>query len=158
MRSKKLSLLCGQCKQEVQVESTIFNVRRRKSLPHACPYCSVDLVTHGQPVKKGKSDSQKRSRAQEKRAAKRIGGRVQPASGAGRAKGDVRAAGRVRMECKLTRANSFSLKLADLEKIERETSRGEMPIFEVEFQGTHPRKRYAVIPGWMLDQLLEEGP
>ena len=58
------------------------------------------------------------------------------------------------MECKLTRAKSFSLKLAELEKLEREAA-GEDPVFEIEFQGVYPHKRYVVMPGWLYDQFRE---
>jgi len=55
------------------------------------------------------------------------------------------------MECKLTRANSYSLRLDLLEKIEKECEGGENPAFEIEFQGVYPHKRYVVLPGWLYD-------
>jgi hypothetical protein len=41
-----------------------------------------------------------------------------------------------------------------LKKIEREAGHGEMPIFEIEFQGEHPHRRYVVMPGWLFDSML----
>jgi len=99
-------------------------------------------------------DNIRRSRAQEKRAAKRYGGRRQAASGSQPgAKGDVRAMGRMRGECKFTRAASFSLKLEELRKIEQEAAAGEVPVFEIEFQTGFPSRRYVVLPGWAFDQM-----
>jgi hypothetical protein len=65
------------------------------------------------------------------------------------------------MECKFTRAASFSLKLAELKKIHDEAAiAGEDPVFEIEFQGVHPHERFVVIPGWLFDHLngLPKGP
>lgn len=105
---------------------------------------------------KQRSDNQRRSRDQERRAAKRYGGRRQPGSGATpHAKGDVRAAGE-RRECKFTRAASFALKLDELRKIEIETPAGELPTFEIEFQSGHPHRRYVVVPEWAYLQLKGE--
>jgi hypothetical protein len=73
-------------------------------------------------------------------------------------KGDVQVKGKLRMECKCTRASSYSLKRELLEKIEKEAEFGENPAFEIEFQDALPHKRYVVLPGWRYDQLtnLEE--
>jgi len=142
------------CGHTTKVDKLVFNARRSSGLPYTCHKCGANLYETGTFPKKGKSDSQKRSRRQEKRAAQRIGGHVTPASGAGSVKGDVRDVGHTRMECKLTRAKSFSLKLAELEKLEREAA-GEDPVFEIEFQGVYPHKRYVVMPGWLYDQFRE---
>jgi len=154
MTASLTSLRCSQCRWVTKVNNLIFKVRRPTGLPYSCMNCSADLFKTGEAVKAGKSDSQKRSQKQEKATARRMGGRVQPASGAGPAKGDVRADWHARVECKLTRASSFSLKLSELEKIEREAAPPEKPILEIEFQGVSPNKRYAVIPGWLLDHFL----
>lgn len=62
----------------------------------------------------------KASQAQEAEVAQRVGGRVQPASGAGwMHKGDVSAMDFL-IECKMTRARSYRLTLDTLLKIERE--------------------------------------
>jgi hypothetical protein len=148
------AIQCGECQYTTIVNRLVWAVRRKPGLNYPCEECGADLYKVGTERKAGATDSQKRSRKQEKRAAKRMGGKVQPASGAGRAKGDVRAPWHARVECKLTRASSFTLKLAHLEKIEREAAPPEKPILEIEFQGVTPNKRYAVIPGWLLDHLL----
>lgn len=147
-----MRLLCSQCDGVTAVNAFAFKTRRKSGLPYTCHHCPADLYKTGSKPKTGKTDSQKRSQRQEKRSAKRIGGDVQPASGAGSSKGDVRKAFDTRMECKLTRARSFSLKLSELEKIEQEAG-SEKPVFEIEFQGVYPHKRYVVIPGWLYDQL-----
>jgi hypothetical protein len=148
-----ITVLC-ECGHIARVNKLTWAARRKGGLDYPCVKCSADLYKVGERFKAGKSDNQKRSKQQEKRAARRVGGRVQPASGAGRAKGDVRSTWHARVECKLTRASSFTLKLAELEKIEREAAPPEKPIFEIEFQGVTPNKRYAVIPGWLLDHFL----
>jgi hypothetical protein len=154
MTAAMFSLLCSECGFITDVNKFVFKVRRKSGTPYACTTCGSDLYKTGSKVKRGKTDNQKRSQKQEKAAAKRLGGRIQPASGAGPAKGDVRADWSARVECKLTRASSFTLKLSQLEKIEREAAPPEKPIFEIEFQGVTPNKRYAVIPGWLLDHFL----
>jgi hypothetical protein len=142
------------CGHTNAVNKLVFNARRGTGLPYTCYECGEDLYETGSSPKRGKTDSQKRSRKQEKRAAKRIGGHTTAASGSKAEKGDVRSVGDTRMECKLTRAKSYTLKLADLEKLEREAGL-EKPVFEIEFQGVYPHKRYAVIPGWLYDQFRE---
>ena len=84
--------------------------------------------------------------------AKKLGAKRQKASGAlPGAKGDLRKTGSMRGECKLTRAKSFSLKLADLVKIENEAELGENPAFFIEFQCQNPPKRYVVLPEWLYE-------
>lgn len=148
---KKVKVTCVDCCHSREMSREVY-IRQNRAGLASCDRCGGGLVW--EDIRKGKSDSQKRSRAQEKRAAKRLGGNVQPGSGAGRAKGDVRVPWHARVECKLTRAKSFSLKLSELEKIESEAIPPEMPIFEIEFQGVTPHKRYAVIPGWLLDHFM----
>lgn len=90
----------------------------------------------------------RKSVLQERRAAKDIGGQVQPGSGAPEFyKGDVRNARKLRVECKTTSAKSYYLKLHDLEKIKAEALMGgdEGWAFQVEFQGVVGGKRFAVI-------------
>lgn len=152
-------LECNNCSYVNDVDSLVFRQRKSAGLMYTCKGegCNADLTQSGQPAHRARgTDSQKRSRKQEKRMAKRLGGHVQPASGAGQAKGDVRADWKARGECKLTRAKSFSLKLADLEKIEREAASTETPLLEIEFQGVYPHKRYVVLPGWVFDSLMED--
>lgn len=92
--------------------------------------------------------SKRKSILQERRAAEDIGGRVQPGSGApAHYKSDVRKTGDSRLECKTTGSKSFTLKLAELEKIKAEAIMGgcEGWAFQVEFQGSTSNKRFAVI-------------
>jgi hypothetical protein len=97
-----------------------------------------------------------RSAQQEKRAASRFGGRVQPASGATDFhKGDVKVSGELRLECKYTTARSFSISPALLEKVEQEARGIELPAIEIEFQGTFPRRRLYVISDKEFRNYLE---
>jgi hypothetical protein len=59
------------------------------------------------------------------------------------------------VECKFTRAQSFTLKLEELKKLEREVQGDEHPVFEIEFQSERPAKRYVVIPQWLYEHLTE---
>lgn len=69
------------------------------------------------------------------------------------AKGDVRARGLMRGECKYTDKKSFSLKLDELVKLEGEAHGGEAPIFEIQFDSASPPRRYYVMPDWHYHQL-----
>lgn len=85
-----------------------------------------------------KSKIQRRSKLQEKRIAKDVGGRVQAGSGSSwRAKGDVRKMGDLRIEAKYTEKPTYVLKHADLEKLRLEAIEGglEIPVMQVEFVG-----------------------
>ena len=111
-----------------------------------CTYCQHEFKPRPLPPAKKTNDSKKRSKVQERKAAKSYGGRVQPASGAlAGAKGDFREKGVVRGECKLTRKESFSLKLKELLKVEKEATGVETPLFEVLFDGVYPKRRYVVL-------------
>jgi hypothetical protein len=106
-----------------------------------------------------RSQGQRASQRQEKRLARSLGGRVTPASGAtgaASAKGDVRVQGQVRAECKTTLARSYSLKLDEWRKIQHEAAvSGEMPVMQIEFQGTGGmNKKLAVIDWFSFEQLL----
>lgn len=81
---------------------------------------------------------QRISRLQERRAAEDLGGKVQKGSGSHwAAKGDVRQLGQIRVECKVTEAQVYRLRLADLLKIQKEALRGMDAtwVFQVEFKG-----------------------
>ena len=124
-----------------------------------CNMCGATVHLTPENLKgttKGRTDSQKRSRDQERRAAKRDGGRVQPGSGSmPHAKGDVHSPGLYRMECKETVAKSFSVKRTIIDKITKEASGMETPVLEVEFQGEHPKARFYVIPEWAWKEYME---
>jgi hypothetical protein len=122
-----------------------------------CPKCRFFATPRTVKTAKKVSDNQRRSQIQEKKAEQRYGARRQPASGAlPHAKSDLLDPGRVRVECKLTRAKSFTLKLEDLKKLEQERRGDEHPVFEIEFQCENPFRRYVVIPQWLYSHLTEE--
>lgn len=148
----KSGLTCANCGAETKINLLILRAKASAGLPYQCSGCGEDLGKFGYKPRRGKTDAQKRSRQQEKKAAKRTGGRLTPGSGnQPGAKGDVRVLGSARIECKCTTAMSFRLKLEDLMKIERAGESGENPILEIEFQGVHPNRRYVVLPGWLYD-------
>ena len=147
-----MRLVCKWCSCEMDIDPVIFQKRRDLGIL-MCEKCrGSELVVV--PGKCRRSDNQKRSQTQEKHAAKRYGARRQKASGAiPGVKGDLRDPGRLRGECKLTRAASYTLKLEELRKLEHESTAGEIPMFEIEFQNNPPFKRYVVLPQWAFDQL-----
>jgi len=151
--STKITMVCLKCNEHTQVDSTVLRQRIKAGLPYTCKSCGADLSKDGvKDLQKGRSDNQKRSKKQEERVAKRLGAQRQKASGSlPGAKGDVRKTGSIRGECKFTRAKSFSLKLAELVKIEIEAELGENPAFFVEFQCQSPPKRYVVLPEWLYE-------
>ena len=98
-----------------------------------------------------KSYIQRISQKQERRVADEVGGRTQPASGAmAHAKSDVRKAGELRVECKFTSAKSYSLKLAELDKIAAEALAGglEVPVLQVQFQKPGGLNRKFAVIDW----------
>lgn len=82
-----------------------------------------------------KSYGQKRSKQQEERIAGELGGQVQKASGATDfAKGDVSTKD-ILIEAKFTTGKNYTLKLADLQKIEQEALRKlKTWVFQIEFR------------------------
>jgi hypothetical protein len=127
-----------------------------------CTSCGGKMVKTGYDPrlqdgpKRRVTNQQKRSRDQERRLAKTFGMQQQAASGAlPNVKSDLRDAGKLRGEAKETTKKSFSLKIAELEKLEKEARGGELPLFMIEFQGVHPHKRYVVMPEWVALSLLE---
>lgn len=99
-----------------------------------------------------------RSRKQEERIAREMGGKVTPGSGSvATAKGDVaRTRWGFRVEAKYTDAKSFRLTKDVLEKIRREAlSRGENWMIQLDFT-RKPARRVAVLDYEVLLGLLEE--
>jgi hypothetical protein len=123
-----------------------------------CAVCGENIVIKDSIFTHGRGSAiKKRSKDQEKRAAKRWNARGQPGSGAmDHTKGDVRKKGVLREECKFTLAKSYTIKLEELLKIEREASGDETPFLEIEFQGIHPYRRYCILPEWALQSLMEK--
>ncbi|UGV19934.1 primase [Pseudomonas phage Pa BHU-15] len=102
--------------------------------------------------------SHRRSKTQEREVAKRVGGRLTPASGAREVKGDVRVKRVVRIECKTTKNKSFSVTREMIEKLEMAaTLSGEMPVLVVEFNDGAGRKQgeLVICPSYVLDDLVE---
>jgi len=154
-----MKLRCTSCGSECEVDTLVFQTRKKKraGLPFPCPACGEDLYRVGEFVRQRTLDNQRRSQKQERRVAVREGGRRQPGSGARDGwEGDVRNPGAYRGECKFTRASSYSLKLADLKKLEIQAASGEMPVFDVEFQSESPAKRYVIMPEWAYETLMVE--
>lgn len=150
--------ICAQCGQKNVSSMTMM--MKSAGLPWKCTGCRCDLFVDSNRTareRRGRSDNQKRSIKQEKRVAEREGGRRQPASGALPGfEGDVRVSRRYRGECKLTRKRSYTLKLDDLEKLERQAYRDELPVLDLEFQDSSMPKRYVIMPEWVFDALMEE--
>ena len=87
---------------------------------------------------KFQSSRQKRmSQRQEKLAAEAVGGRTTAGSGAAKFSGggDVRVAGKLRIECKFTEKTVFPLELATMKKIQMEALKGglEQPVLQLTF-------------------------
>lgn len=113
-------------------------------------------MTLATPKRLKAPENLRNARRHEAETAARIGGRVTKGSGNGAEKGDARARGLVRAECKVTKARSFSVTLEMLEKIERAGAlAGENPVLVVRFVGADgaPIKECCVVPAWILDQL-----
>jgi hypothetical protein len=153
-----LRIECNKCGTSILVHTPVWNRVRDLGLSYPCDTCMADLTKHGKIQKPKKSNVHKDSRAQEKRMAKREGGRVQPGSGnVPGYEGDVRLPGKqLRGECKFTKAASYTLKLEDLLKLEKQAIGDELPVFEVEFHRATQRQRYIILPGWVYDALMEE--
>lgn len=92
----------------------------------------------------------KLSNKQEQIATKELGLKMSPASGATMfGGGDGRLAGQIRLECKFTEADFYTLKLEELLKLRKQAIKGglEQPIFQVEFKGNYNHKaKYAIVP------------
>lgn len=106
---------------------------------------------------KNLSNSHRRSKAQEKKLAIRVGGSLTPASGARDIKGDVRIKNVVRIEAKTTKNASFSVTRDMIDKIETAAvNSGEMPVLVIEFNDGFGKKlkEVAVLPMYALESLL----
>ena len=100
-----------------------------------------------------------RAPVQEAEWAKRGNGKLTPGSGNKTIKGDVQKyRGVVRLECKTTRNNSFSVTRKTVRKIEESAlAHGEVPAIIIEFIGEdgRPQHELAVVPTYVLDMLGE---
>lgn len=105
------------------------------------------------------TQAHRRAPKQEKDWAARGKGRLTPGSGNKAIKGDVQKFnGVVRLECKTTRNNSFSVTRKLVKKIEESAlAHGEVPAIVIEFIGEDgkPQHELAVVPTYVLDMLGE---
>lgn len=89
----------------------------------------------------------KASLRQERQTAEDIGGRTQANSGATRMGGgaDVRGSG-MRVECKFTEKDQYTLKFSELEKLRKQATKTlEFPVFQFAFKFRNTMEKYAVI-------------
>lgn len=100
------------------------------------------------PVKRmTKKRQRKLAQKQEQRVAAGVGGQATSSSGTSGDKGDGRVYGRYRIENKYTRAKSYRVTRADLQKIRSECVYPEQPAFQVDFR--HPTTQ-RVEESWVL--------
>jgi hypothetical protein len=152
---------CSRCnaKDVITLSFTAITDEHTGEAAELCLHCacqggSVDipLVPLAEKPSKRKAfrKIKKVSLKQEVEVNELLGARTQPGSGNQRgAKGDGRRVGDIRTEQKFTVAESFSLKLDELWKIAGEATRGEMPVFVIDyrFPGTSKlRDRFVVLP------------
>lgn len=100
-----------------------------------------------------KSYAQRRSKLQEKRAARDVGGRAQKGSGSSQfAKGDFRSVGNVRGECKHTVKSTYILKHDELKKIQKEALMGSFEdwVMQVEFVGAVGQSKKFAVLDWQM--------
>lgn len=112
----------------------------------------------GKPRKARLSPSHQRAKKQERETAKRLAGRLVPASGSKEIKGDVRVLRVARIECKTTKNRSFPVTLELVRKIEAAAlAGGEAPVLLIEFNDGWGRKLgdVAVIPTYLLEEFCE---
>lgn len=141
---------CPQCHRVVERDPALLKMN---PVLKRCQDCGVPLKWHREEKKT--PDSRRRSKDQERRAAKEFGAKQQPASGAlPTRKSDIRKPGHLRGEMKETTADSYRLKLDDLLKLEREATNGEISLFVIEFQCVHPPKRYEILPAGTVASLI----
>ena len=106
------------------------------------------------------TQAHRRAPRQERAWAKKGNGKLTPGSGNKTIKGDVQGyRGVVRLECKTTRNNSFSVTRKLVKQIEESAlAHGEVPAIIIEFIGEdgRPQHELAVVPTYVLDMLGEE--
>ena len=166
----KENIICGKCAREQALVLTFMAITD-EHVGEAAPLCfgcaaaggSVEvpmaLLAEKPSKRKAFKKIKKVSLKQEVEVNELLGARTQPGSGnqAG-AKGDGRRVGDIRTEQKFTVAESFSLKLEELWKIASEATRGEMPVFVIDYRepGTSKlRDRFVVLPFNDVMELLE---
>ena len=142
------------------VQFTVVTPEHTGDVDPICPICLFDtkgtfsqvpmreLVSGPTPRRRALRKNKRISQRQESELAEELGARVQPNSGAmAGAKGDVRKKGQFLLEAKFTSADSYSLKLAELEKVAGECRGLEKPVLVIDYResGTSTLKdRFAV--------------
>lgn len=105
------------------------------------------------------SAAKRRSPVQEKTAARRLKGKLNPGSGAFTHKADVRKCGGIlRVEAKTTERKSFSVTQDMLDKLDDAAlPNNEIPVVLIEFVdgAGRPLREVAVVPTWVLDDLID---
>ena len=95
-----------------------------------------------------------RSDRQEKHTARRYSGQRTANSGALDDKGDVVVRGRLRIEDKTTKSESYTLRERDLQRLAGQAQGDEMPVFKVAFRD-NLAAQYVILPQAWFDELLE---
>lgn len=99
--------------------------------------------------------NQGRSRVQERRIAKDLGGTLTRGSGSGRDKGDVKKHKVFRLEAKTTIHKSFSVTAEIIDKLDAAVVGGnpEIPFLQVDIM--NGAKSVCVIPAWAMPTIVE---
>lgn len=118
----------------------------------------MSKLKHPKRLQSFQTPSHARAPKQEGELAAKLGGRRVKGSGCGDEKGDVRLEGVARIECKTTKAKSFSVTREMIKKVEEAAlNAGEVPVIVVEFIDAGKYSDVAVIPMWALELLLGRG-
>lgn len=156
--TRELETTCPDCSERFNYWPDILHLTFDGKVECPNPDCAARFAPATATIRFAGNDSRVRSDSQERRAAKRYDARKQAGSGASwRAKGDLVDEGRLRGECKHTVGRSISVRLDDLLKLERESRGAEQPLFELEFQGVFPHKRYVVLSEGQYLTLIDDG-
>lgn len=143
-KSRRITRVCPDCGSKNTSKLSKLSPR------YVCGDCDKKFAPRALPAQKDRLD---RSKSQETRGMKRVGGRKTAASGATRfQKGDGTTSERgdypmgVRYEFKSTTGKGFRLTLADLQKVQAACEGGEIPAFVVEFvrPGLPPQEFYVL--------------
>lgn len=123
---------------------------------YLCKRCNIEYKKSEVEIKSSfRNLNKEKSDRHEKKAAKKIRGRQTPASGAmAFNKADVYS-DLVRMECKTTEKQSYSIKKELLLKVAGETEHGKIPVFNVRFEQESGDLNYYIIDEGFFLELLE---
>lgn len=123
---------------------------------YICTHCQLEYKKTDVEIKSAfRNVNKEKSDRHEKKAAKKIRGRQTPASGAmAFNKADVYS-DLVRMECKTTEKQSYSIQKELLLKVASETEHGKMPVFNVRFEEESGNLNYYILDEGFFLELLE---